>query len=164
MSRKLIQAEIKTILETVTDIGQVHASIRWTKYEDKFIQNFIVGIEDQAEIRTWMIYRVEGGMAYGPNNGGLGTSYPVTTHQSLERYDFRIEGWASFTDDDTDSRFQDLIDAVLDKLEANISLNNTANMHGPVNYSIDHQFFGDYFVHHVIFNMYVLETFGITPS
>ncbi len=164
MTRTLIQAAIVTILETVTDIGPVHNGIRWTIHEDEWMKNFIVGIEDQAQIRTWMVSRVEGGMAYGPSGGGLGTGYAVTTQQSLERYDFTIEGWASFKDDDTDTEFQALIDSVLDKFEANISLNSTAILHGPVNYQIDHQFFGNYFVHHVIFNMYALETSGISPS
>jgi len=164
MTRKLIQAAIVTILETVTDIGSVHNGIRWAIHEDKFIKDFMSEIDGQSQVRTWMVSRTEGGMAYGPAGGGLGTNYPVTTQQSLERYDFTIEGWTSFKDDDTDNEFQDLIDSILDKFEANISLNSTANMRGPVTYNIDHQFFGDIFVHHVIFNMYALETIGISPT
>ena len=164
MSRTLIQAAIVTILNTITDIGQVHNGIRWANDKGQFIKAFYTEVNGQGEIRTWMVSRVEGGMAYGPNGGSLGTSYQVTTQRSLERYDFTMEGWASFRDDDTDNEFQDLIDSVLDKFEANISLDSTAHMHGPVTYNIDHQFFGDVFVHHVIFNMYALETFGINPT
>lgn len=164
MTRALIQAEIVTILETVSDIGPVHNGIRWTKDQDQFIKNFFHEIDDQGQIRTWMVSRVEGAFAYGPSAAGLGTGVPITTQSALERYNFTIEGWASFKDDDTDSEFQALIDSIIDKFIANISLNSTANMRGPMEYSIDHQFFGDYFVHHVIFNFYAVETEGISPT
>ena len=83
MTRKLIQAAIVTILETVTDIGSVHNGIRWAIHEDKFIKDFMSEIDGQSQVRTWMVSRTEGGMAYGPAGGGLGTNYPVTTQQSL---------------------------------------------------------------------------------
>jgi len=164
MARDTIQAAIKTILETVTDIGQVHDSIRWTIHEDKFIKNFFTVVNEQQQIRTWMIYRVDGAVDYGAREGSLGTSQRIPTQSSFQRYDFAIEGWASFKDDETDIEFQSLIDSVIDKFQANISLNNTSLMRGPITYSIDHQFFGDYFVHHVIFNFYATEREGITPT
>lgn len=157
MTRALIQAEIVTILKTVTDIGSVHNGVRWAVYEDKFIQDFFSVINDEKQIRTWMITRVEGGVDYGARNGSLGSGIPITTQGGLERYDFTMEGWASFKDDDTDTEFQALIDSVIDAFEAKVSLNSTANMRGPIQYSIDHQFFGDYFVHHVIFSFYAIE-------
>ena len=164
MTRALIQAAIVTILDDVTNIGPVHNGIRWTIHENEFVKAFFTDIEDQQQIRTWMVYRVEGGMDYGSRNGSLGTGVSIPTQTSLERYDFSVEGWASFKDDDTDTEFQALIDSIIDKFIANISLNSTAKMRGPINYSIDHQFFGDYFVHHVIFNFYAIETEGIIPT
>ena len=165
MSRKAIQSAIVDILNTVNDIGEVHGSIRWTIYENEFIKNFFAEISGQSQIRTWMVSRVEGGVDYGARNGSLGTGIPVSTQTALERYDFIIEGWASFSDlDSTDTEFQALIDSIIDKFIDNITLNTTANMRGPINYSIDHQFFGDHFVHHIIFNFYAVELEGISPT
>ena len=164
MSRLLILAEIKTLLESVTDIGQVHDSIRWSVSEDKFAENFITQVDERNELRTWMIYRSAGGMDYGAREGSLGTGVTIPTRTSLRRHDFVIEGWASFADDDTDATFQALVDAVLDKFETEITLNNSALTRGPIEYNIDHQFFGEILAHHVTLNFYAVERAGITPT
>jgi|TARA_Y100000310_G_scaffold345771_1_gene469634 hypothetical protein len=163
MSRSAIISAIKTLLEAVTDIGQVYDSIRWTIYEDKFIQDFFTVVNGQNQIRTWMIYKTGGGQDYGARSGSLGTGVDIPTQSALDRHDITIEGWASFTDNDSDSDFQALVDSVLDKFRAEISLTDTALVRGPINYAIDHQFFGQYFVHHVILNFYAVERTGITP-
>ena len=62
MSRILIQGAIKSILETVDNIGQVHDTIRWTVHEGEYIENFAWEQDGQLQIRTWMIYRESGGL------------------------------------------------------------------------------------------------------
>jgi hypothetical protein len=163
MSRVLIQSAIKTILETVTDIGTVYDHIRWTNYQGKFIEAFVTEVDGQPQIRTWMINRAGGGFDYGPRLGSLGTAVDIPTNTNLAKYDFQVEGWLSFKDNDTDSEFQLLIDAIEDKFKANISLNDTCLVRGPITYQIDHQFFGEYFVHHIIMEFYAVEREGITP-
>tara|TARA_Y100000310_G_C20403817_1_gene678684 strand:+ start:287 stop:781 length:495 start_codon:yes stop_codon:yes gene_type:complete len=163
VSRSNIISQIKTLLEAVTDIGQVYDSIRWAIYEDKFVQDFFTTVNGQNQIRTWMIYRGGGGEDYGSRQNSLGTGLSIATQRGLSRYDFIIEGWASFEDNSSDSDFQTLVDSVLTKLKPEISLNSSALMRGPINYNIDHQFFGDYFVHHIILTFYATEEAGLSP-
>ena len=111
-----------------------------------------------------MIYRSGGGFDFGMRSSALGTEIDIPIKAQLDRYDFKIEGWVSFADDDTDKEFQALIDSIEAKIEANISLNDTCLVRSGITYEIDHQFFGNYFVHHVIFTFYAVETKGITPS
>ena len=164
MSRVAIIAEIKNILEEVKNIGIVHGELRWSIFQDEFLNSFIVDIDGQKQIRTWMIYRDAGAMDYGSRENSLGTSVSLPIRSSMQRYDFKVEGWLSFADNETDTEFQQLIDDVLSKFEANISLNESALLRGVINYDIDHQFFGDYFVHHIQINFYAVERKGITPS
>jgi len=111
-----------------------------------------------------MIYRSGGGFDYGSRENSLGTEIAIPIKSKLARYDFKIEGWASFRDDDTDIEFQALLDTLEAKFEANISLNQTALIRSAITYEIDHQFFGDYFVHHVILSFYAVPSIkGITP-
>ena len=163
MSRSNIIAQIKTFLEAVSDIGQVYDSIRWTIYQDKFVQDFMTQLDGQNQIRTWMIYLSGGGEDYGARQNSLGTSLSIAVRRGLSKYDITIEGWASFEDNSSDSDFQTLIDNVLAKFRPEISLNSSAVMRGPINYTIDHQFFGDIFVHHILLNFYALEEAGLNP-
>jgi hypothetical protein len=164
VSRLLIQAAIKTILESVTDIGNVYDSIRWVNDKERWDSAFLKDIEGQTEIRVWMLYRISGEEAYGANENAASTGISIPIRTRLQRYNFQIEGMLSFTDDDTDSRFQLLVDSVINAFKNKQSLNDTAILRGPINYTIDHQFFGEVLVHHVVFGLYAVERDGITPT
>lgn len=163
MTRQGIQSSIKDILEDIPNIGIVHDSLRWSVYQDNWLESFVMELEGQSQVRTWMIYRSSGGMDYGSRQNSIGTGLDLPTRSSLRRYDFKIEGWTAFKDEETDEEFQLLVDTVLDKFEANISLNNSCIERGPIAYDVDHQFFGEHFVHHIIINFYASERSGITP-
>jgi hypothetical protein len=164
MSRALIQAQIKTILQGVANIGNVYDSVRWVNDKEKWDRDFLKDINGQHEVRVWMIYRVGGGEDYGANINVLGTNLSIPTRTRAQRYDFQIEGFLSFADDDTDSTFQALVDSVIDAFKNKQSLNDTAIARGPINYSIDHQFFGQVLVHHVVLTTFAVERDGIVPS
>jgi hypothetical protein len=164
LTRLAIQAAIKTILEGVTDIGNVYDSIRWVNDKERWDSAFLKDIDGQSEIRVWMLYRISGEEAYGASDNAAGTGLSIPIRTRLQRYNYQIEGMLSFTDDDTDVRFQALLDSVIDAFKNKQSLNDTAIFRGPINYTIDHQFFGEVLVHHVILNLYAVERDGITPT
>lgn len=164
MSRASILSAVKTILEGVTNIGNVYSTIRWVIEDDKFFKEFETLISNQQQVRVWMITRVGGEDVYGPQRNFGGTGIDIPTRTRGRRYDFQIEGFSSFTDDDTESEWQTLIDNVLDEFKNNTSLTNTALIRSSLSYIIDHVWFGKYLVHHVVIRFYAAERDGITPS
>ena len=163
MSRKLILAEITTILKEVDSIGKVYDSVRWVIEESKFNESFIASIADQQQIRAWIISRVSGQDGYGAMNRGLGTLMAVPVGTRLNRYDFTIEGFMSFKDDETEAEFQDLVDSIRDKFKDNISLNSSALERGNITYKVGHTRFGEYLVHHAVIDFWAIERDGIVP-
>ena len=157
--------QLKTILETVTDIGVVHDSIRWSRESQEFIKIFTTQINSQGQIRTWMVSRVSGADAYGMlQSASLGTQIRVPVGQQLRKYDWEIQGFMSFTDDETESEFQALAESVLAKFNDNISLNSSCLERGFISYKLDHVFLGDHLVHHMELTFWTAEIEGINPT
>lgn len=50
-----IRARIKTVLEAVTDIGQVHDYERWVDGWDALLETFKTQVGDRDQIRGWII-------------------------------------------------------------------------------------------------------------
>jgi hypothetical protein len=163
MAYSSILAQIKTLLSAVSDIGQVYDNIRWAKDRDDFFDLFSKVIDDQRQIRCWFISRSGGQDGYGALESGLGTKYSIPINQRLIRYDIVIDGFISFSDNDTEVVFQTLVDAVRNQFKDKITLNNSALERGPISYTLEHVKFSDQLCHHVNFEFFVLERDNITP-
>lgn len=115
-----IRDEIKTILNTVTDIGTV---IDWPKSSidpDIFKQNYLnVDAEGVTEIRAWAIARRAVRIDYGADNSG--------SHGRYAKFnDISIFGLMSVDDERaTWDTFNDLIDAVITAIIPQITLNGS---------------------------------------
>jgi hypothetical protein len=158
-------AQIVSILEAVTNIGTIHDSLRWSRDFKTLSEAYTISINNRSEIRTWLISRAGGADAYGMIQGSnLGTLVRVPVGSQLVKYDYIIDGFMSFKDNETESEFLALVDAVRDQFKNNISLNSSCFERGHIFYSIDHAFFGDHLCHHINMTFWTAELEGITPS
>jgi len=164
MSYPLQLAQVKIILESVTNIGKVYDNVRWISESEKFLEDFVKLIADQNEIRAWIISRIGGEDAFGASGNTAGTRVSIPTSTRLRRYDWIIEGFMGFTDNSTEKDFQALVSDVLDKFKDKLTLNNTAFQRGPLIYRLDHTFFSDVLCHHVVITFYSSERDGVDPS
>jgi len=55
MTEATIRANIKTLLEAVTNVGQVHDYERWASTYDVFLDRFKYDVGAQTQIRGWTI-------------------------------------------------------------------------------------------------------------
>lgn len=97
-----ILTDIKTKMESITDIGKVYDYERYSTDMATFINLFKVVISGVEQIRGWEISR-----------------FAVTEHKTgayFRHHKFRISGYMGLKDSTaTDKTFQQLVDAVSDK-------------------------------------------------
>lgn len=157
MSYAAILAQIKTDLESVTNIGKVYDSVRWSIYEDSFLENFIETISGQDQVITWLITRNNVVSQFGPAQNALGTRIHVPLKQELVKHDIMIDGFMSFTDNSTEVDFQTLIDSIMADYRNIATFSNTAFIRGPINIKIEMASFGEVLCHHALITFYVTE-------
>lgn len=163
MSYVLQLAQVKSILNAVSNIGTVHDNVRWIKDSELFLAEFTKLIGTQKEIRAWIISRTGGTDEIGASVNADGTRVSIPTGTRLRRYDWAIEGFMGFKDNSTEVDFQALVDAVIDAFKDKLTLNNTAMTRGSITYRIDHTFFSDNLCHHILIQFYSVERDGISP-
>lgn len=114
MSYVAMLAEIKTQLESVTDIGKVHDYIRFVYLENEIVAQF----KDTAsgQIRAWQITRTDSSEEYADVN---------IASRRIHR--FEIRGIMSIKDSaESEKVFQALIEDVCDKFRPLYNLNGEA--------------------------------------
>ncbi len=136
MAYATILAKIKSILEGVSDIGQVHDYVRW--YKDKPDFNTIFRDAANSQIRAWDISR---------------TSTPETEKASrtnIRTHTFRIRGFMSLDDSAaTEKTFQSLVEDVATAFRNSPGLEGTALDSGPIQINaVDHMNVGDALCHY----------------
>lgn len=103
-----ITTYVKTQLETVADIGAVHAYERLAANWDEFLSRYRTTVGGTAQVRGWFITRE----AVRP----LGTAPFGSVHR---QHVIVVRGVLGVDDSaNTETIFQELIDLVLDKLDA----------------------------------------------
>ncbi len=121
MSLSGIRAQIKTILQGVADIGQIHDYDRWEIDWDRFLSLFKATVGGTDQIRGWTIHAQSGELTYpGTNNVG-----------ELEHL-FLIRGYLSLKDSSaTEKTFDDLVEAAQKAFMGNTTLNGSATLAEP---------------------------------
>lgn len=141
MAYDSILTQIRTILQGITDIGQVHTYLRHLTNQKKFLDLFQVTISGQKQIRGWTITR--NGIPRNERIYGAGGWHEL---QHL----FVIRGFLGLEDGTaTEQTFQALVDTVVEKLDNAITLNNTVREAGPATViEIGHREFGEVLCHY----------------
>ncbi len=116
MSVAAIRAQIKTILQGVTNIGQVHDYDRWEINWDDFLALFKSTVGGVAQIRGWTIHVHSDG-----------SSYPGTNNVGQFEHLFLLRGYLGLNDSNaTEKAFDDLVEAVVKAFMGNYPLNGSA--------------------------------------
>lgn len=116
MSVAAIRAQVKAILQGVTDVGQVHDYDRWEINWDEFLALFKATISGVDQIRGWTIHAQS-----------EAAGYPGTNNVGQFEHVFLLRGYLGLKDDGaTEKTFDDLVEAVVQAFMGNYTLNGTA--------------------------------------
>lgn len=139
MSLSAIRTEIKTILNSVTDIGVVHDYERWSKDWNTILSLFQPS--GKAYIRGWMITR-------RATSEQVITQGPGGTNQ--RDHSFVIKGVFGLKDDTASEKtFQDLLESICTALRGNPTLNGSAlGCEPPQVLSVDIRMFSQVLCHY----------------
>jgi len=135
MSEAAINTQIGTILSGVSGIGVVHNYQRWASTWEKFLDLFKTNSD---KINGWMITRA-----------ATPATVESTTHES-RIHQYKIRGVYGLKDEDeTESTFQALIEAICDAFRAKRTLNGTAEDSGPLSVTVvENRMFGGVLCHY----------------
>ena len=162
MSYAAILAQIKTDLESVTNIGNVHDSVRYSIYDDTYADLYESEISGQKQIRAWLITRENVSSQFGPASSALGTNVTIPSKQELVKHEISIDAFLGFSDNVSESEFNTVVDAVYDKFKDKATFTDTAFVRGPLNCSFDMIMFSKVLCHHAQITFYVLEFNNVT--
>ena len=146
-----IRDEIRTILLTVSGIGQVHTRERWTSRTEKLKELFSSG----GKINGWTITR----------NATPESRLPG---EATRQYQFVIRGYFSLDDQDTaasssEQILQNLVESICDAFRPNPTLNGKAVTSGPMQVgAVEPRIFAGVLVHYVELQLLVLEQIAVT--
>ena len=164
MSYSTILAQIKTSVEAVTNVGKVYSNIRYAQDLGNFYEIFRTTINNQDEIRVWMISRNGRQSITGPKEVSFGNfRFVIPATQRAIVHNILIEGLMSFKDDDTEVDFQALLDSVHDQIKNNLTFSNTAKTRSDPMSTIDYRYLGPVLCHYATVEFGVLEIDGINP-
>jgi len=129
-----IRAAIKSVLESVPEVGAVYDYLRWTSDPSTFEALFAA----RGQVKFWTISRssVEDAQRY--------------TEQVDEVHTVVLRGYLSLDDAAASEKaFQDLVDSVRAALRENYTLSGTAWNSGPeIHTTIEHRQFGEVLCHY----------------
>ncbi len=121
MSETAIRAKIKSIMDTVTDIGKVHDYERWTADWSQFLNLFKANIGGKDQIRGWEILRKSAPAEY------------IDNVEEMTKHLFIVRGYMGVQDASaTEKTFNVLIEAVRAKFRFNFTLDGLCELAGPV--------------------------------
>ena len=145
------------MLETVTDIGEVHDFVRSTYFWDEFFTAH-KNSQNGGQILTWEITRTATAQELW-GVGGVVDNYKRT-------HSFTLIGRMSLQDSSaTEKTFQALVDAVQDKFVGDFDLNGTILPVDPPNEiqikSVGHASFAGILVHQAILTFEATERVGV---
>ena len=153
MAFKEVRDAIKTLLESVDKIGEVHDYVRHTVFWDEYIRDHVKA----GELNTWEITRRAAAQEITNVQGATATEpYFDDTHSVV------IIGRMSLTDDEkSEQEFQALIDKIVAKVRLDTLLGGAVlkpkSAQVPV---IEHRTFGGALVHYVEITFEAIERIG----
>ena len=136
MSYQTVLAKVKTYMEAIPSIGNVHDYVRWNKDWPASLTLFKV-TSPTAQLRFWDISRIR--------TPEISKVDMVNSRQ----YTFRIRGFMSLNDAAASEKtFQELIEAVCDKFRGKPTLEGDAVDSNPVQVdNVGHAMVGDVLCH-----------------
>ncbi len=140
MAYSTILAEIKTVMESVNDIGRVQDYLRYWKDDAHFKQLFQATVKGKKQIRGWTITR----------DGVPVNSRYASSGQHRLTYNFVIRGYLGVSDGtESEKTMQALVDEIIEKLDNAITLGGNVLDSGPaVCPTITHSEFGNVLCHY----------------
>jgi hypothetical protein len=152
VSEATIRAQIKTVLDTVTNVGRTHDYLRWAIDETAFDDLFGTSVSDTDQYRGWMIAWL-----------GFTQEEPYTGRDSdqYRTHTFQIDGYLGLKDSKaTEKTFAALTEAVCNALDADSTINSSdfAHMRMPVQCIADSRLFYGKLCHHAEITLQVVET------
>lgn len=103
-----IAAALKTLLEAIPNIGQVHAYRRWNADWSTYLDHTKTTLSGENQVRVWMVTRES-----------LTSSFEDSFRQARHTHSMVIVGALGLNDsDDTYTKFQELLDLVVAALDA----------------------------------------------
>ena len=154
------RALIKTIIDAVTDVGEVHNYERFADDWETLVSFFVTELADETQLlRGWTI-GLESMRQSTVTFGGLnsGSSKQVD-------YTYKIRGWEAVSDEDqSELDFVAIVLEVMDDLDNNATL-HSGNLEGsggafdadPVQARLDFRMFGSVLTHYVELTQVVRE-------
>ena len=153
MAFAAIRDEIKTILESVTDTGEVHAYRRHSTFWDEYLRDHVKA----GQINTWEITRTATAQELINVQGSVGTEpYFHDTHSVL------IVGRMSLKDDEkSEQDFQALVDAIVAAFRLKNLLNGAVLLPKQAQVPVlEHRTFGGILVHYCEITFEAVERVG----
>lgn len=153
MSEATIRAEVKSLIETVANIGNVHDYVRSTYFWSQFFTEH----QDGSKILTWEITRKSTSEELW-TSGGVEDNYKDT-------HSFMIIGRMSLADElETEKDFQNLASEVQKKFREDADLNGTILPIKPPNLmqikSVGHASYAGVLVHEAVLTIDLTERVG----
>lgn len=153
MSESGARARIKTVIETVSNVGVVHDYMRWTNEWPSLVALLKTTVSGASKLRGWMI-TCEGAPTPAANEFG-----PIPTARRDYRY--RIRGYYALDDSAaTEKTFVAQVIAVCDALDNDTTLHNANNYYDCSLSSADpigHIMLGDVLCHYCEITITVTE-------
>jgi len=152
VSQAAIRTRIKTVLDTVTNVGKTHDYLRWAVLQSDFEALFKTTIGSTDQIRgTEIAYR--GFTQEEPHLGRDANQY--RTHR------FQLDSYLGFDDSAaTEKTFAALAEAICNALDADATLNSVSLSlyRNPTQLTIDERLFAGILCHHAQIDLEVVET------
>ena len=148
-----VRDEIKTILEAVDGIGEVHDFVRHTVFWNEYLRDHI----EAGQINTWEITRTATAQELISVQGSAGTEpFYHDTHSVV------IVGRMSLTDDEkSEQDFQALVDRIVAAFRVNNLLNNKVLLPKQAQVPIiEHRMFGGILIHYCEITFEAVERVG----
>lgn len=152
MSEATVRASLKTILQAVSNIGQVHDYVRFASDWTAYLGLFKTTISGSDVIRGWTITSTAEGRE-GWIAGGSRDTYTAKTHT------FIIRGYLGLDDSaSTEKTARALVETVMDALDnGSIITGNVINASLSQLTTFEPRVFGDVLCHYAEISQQVLE-------
>jgi len=148
MSYRIIADRVKSIMQRIDGVHNVHLYLRDVPDEAEFISTFTVQLETKTVLTAWMLTRT-----------GLEVTHPTfdVTHMYDVKHRVEIQGFYGLSDaEESELEFQAVVDEILDKFRKKYLLEDEITgvalagviLCDPIQVlEIGHGQFSNYFVH-----------------
>jgi hypothetical protein len=131
---RTLRGALQQVIETVPDAGVVHNRVRMISSWEDWLDRFRQDIGGAKRLRGWMITRSS---AAGFVSLVGQTSNPFAFGEQARPYVFQLTGLNGFQDSsESELEFEDLVEAVMDELDAQTTLGIPGAMVGGVGPSL----------------------------